>query len=89
MAWRKRGYEKSFISKISDLESEAAETQVWLAFAVRCGYIQRDEANDLYRTYNEIIRTLVGMINHPETWVVGLQDKTIREAQEPYGDMFE
>ena len=29
-AWRKRRYEKAFISKLSDSESEAAETQVWL-----------------------------------------------------------
>ncbi len=34
-AWRKRRYEKAFISKLSDSESEAAETQVWLEFAVK------------------------------------------------------
>ena len=28
-AWRKRRYEASFISKLSDAEAEAAETQVW------------------------------------------------------------
>ena len=33
-AWRKRRYEGSFIAKLSDAESEAAETQVWLEFAV-------------------------------------------------------
>ena len=38
-AWRKRRYEKAFISKLSDSESEAAETQVWLEFATKCGYI--------------------------------------------------
>jgi four helix bundle protein len=38
-AWRKRRYEKAFISKLSDSEGEAAETQVWLEFAVGCGYI--------------------------------------------------
>jgi four helix bundle protein len=27
-AWRKRRYEKAFVSKLSDAESEAAETQV-------------------------------------------------------------
>jgi four helix bundle protein len=35
-AWRKRRYEKAFISKLSESESEAAETQVWLEFAVEC-----------------------------------------------------
>ena len=28
-AWRKRRYEAAFIAKLSDSESEAAETQVW------------------------------------------------------------
>jgi four helix bundle protein len=32
-AWRKRRYEAAFIAKLSDCESEAAETQVWLQFA--------------------------------------------------------
>jgi four helix bundle protein len=40
-AWRKRRYEKAFVSKLSDSEGEAAETQVWLAFAFRCGYTYR------------------------------------------------
>lgn len=70
-AWRKRRYEKSFMSKLSDSESEAAETQVWLEFAVKCEYMDRDEAATLYQTYDEILGTFVGMINHPETWTIG------------------
>ncbi len=70
-AWRKRRYEAHFISKLSDAESEAAETQVWLEFAVKCKYLKREEATILYQTYNAILRTLVGMINYPETWVIG------------------
>jgi four helix bundle protein len=87
-AWRKRRYEKSFISKLSDSEGEAAETQVWLTFAVKCSYMERDEAKELYQTYNQIIRTLVGMINHPETWIISSKDTTIREETESYGDPF-
>jgi four helix bundle protein len=87
-AWRKRRYEKAFISKLSDSEGEAAETQVWLAFAVKCGYMERDEAKELYQTCNQIIRTLVGMINHPETWIISDKDTTIREETESYGDPF-
>jgi four helix bundle protein len=71
-AWRKRRYEKAFISKLSDSESEAAETQVWLEFAVKCGYMKRDIAAALYQTYDGIIGTIVGMITHPETWVIGM-----------------
>jgi len=69
-AWRKRRYEAAFVSKLSDSESETAETQVWLEFAVKCGYLPRDEARALYRAYDEILRTLVGMINHPESWLL-------------------
>ena len=69
-AWRKRRYGAAFISKLSDVEAEAAETQVWLEFAVKCKYLNRDEAAALYKTYDEIIRTVVGMITHPETWVI-------------------
>jgi four helix bundle protein len=70
-AWRKRRYEAAFISKLSDSECEAAETQVWIEFAVKCNYLDRDRAEALYRTYDEILRTLVGMITHPDTWVIG------------------
>ena len=69
-AWRKRRYEKMFINKLSDADSEAAETQVWLEFAIDCEYLRRDEVAVLYRTYNEIMGTLVGMINHSESWVL-------------------
>ena len=31
-AWRKRRYECAFISKLSDAETEAGETQTWLQF---------------------------------------------------------
>jgi four helix bundle protein len=55
---------------LSDAETEVAETQVWLEFAVKCGYLNRDDAVPLYTRYDEIIRTLVGTINHPDTWVI-------------------
>src|SRR6266567_3066128 len=41
-AWRKRRYEAYFKSKLTDAEGEAAETQVWIQFAVRCGYVNRE-----------------------------------------------
>jgi len=69
-AWRKRRYQAAFISKLSDSEGEAAETQVWIEFAVNCGYMTADDGNSLFRAYEEVLATLVGMINHPETWVI-------------------
>src|SRR3990172_8687931 len=63
-AWRKRRYEAAFISKLSDAESEAAETQVWIAFAVKCKYLKREDALALYKVYDQILITIVSMINH-------------------------
>lgn len=69
-AWRKRRYVAAFDSKLNDSETEAAETQVWLKFAYRCGYISEEKSKELTETYDGIIRTLVGMINHHETWII-------------------
>ncbi len=69
-AWRKRRYPASFVSKLNDCEGEAAETQVWLEFAVECKYIERDAAAALYGDYDAIIGMLVTMINKPENWSV-------------------
>ncbi|MFO0790593.1 MAG: four helix bundle protein [Pirellulales bacterium] len=69
-AWRKRRYEAAFIAKLSDCECEAAETQVWLQFAVECGYLNRDQAASIYVTYEEVIRILVAMIDKPESWTI-------------------
>jgi four helix bundle protein len=69
-AWRKRRYEKAFVSKLSDAECEAAETQVWLEFAVKCGYLDRETASDLYKIYDTILNTIVGMITHSDSWTL-------------------
>lgn len=69
-AWRVRRYEASFISNLTDSEREAAETQTWIEFAVHCKYVPRELGADLYKTYNAILATLVGMKTHPETWVI-------------------
>src|SRR3989449_10216618 len=54
-AWRKRRYEAAFISKLNDAEGEAAETQTWLEFAVKCKYVDREIGRNLYKSYDEII----------------------------------
>src|SRR6476660_4223294 len=67
-AWRKRRYHAAFVSKLSDAESEASETQVWLQFATSCEYIERGRSGTLYQTYDEILRMLVS-INKPQAWL--------------------
>jgi four helix bundle protein len=67
-AFRKRRYPKFFFSKLSDSESEAAESQTWLDFSLRCGYITEIEHNALNESYDKIIGKLVNMSLHPENW---------------------
>ena len=69
-AWRKRRYEAAFISKLSDAETEAAETQVWIEFAVKCGYLSEAVSRDLFAQYDSIIRSLVGVMMHSGKWVI-------------------
>jgi four helix bundle protein len=69
-AWRKRRYEAAFIAKLSDSESEAAETQVWTEFAVRCGYLDRSIAKSFYQAHDQVLRMLVAMINKPQSWII-------------------
>ena len=69
-AWRKRRYEAVFVAKLCDSEGEAAETQTWLEFAVKCEYLERESARELYKEYDHIIGKLVVMINAPEQWVL-------------------
>ena len=67
-AWRHRRYPKSFISKLSTSEGEAAETQVWLDYALACGYIKDEIHKELYLKYDNIIGKLVNMIRYSEKW---------------------
>ncbi len=66
--FRKRRYPKSFISKLTDSESEAAESQTWLEFSLRCEYITEVEYLTLNNTYDNILGKLVTMSLHPENW---------------------
>lgn len=68
--WRKRRYEAAFVSKLSDAEAEAAETQTWARFAVECGYLPPEVGAELQQTYDHIIGKLVNMIINPDPWVL-------------------
>ena len=74
-AWRKRRYEGSFLAKLSDSESEAAETQTWLEFAVECRYLEANIAQELYQEYDHILGKLVNMINNPDPWLMPMRRK--------------
>ncbi len=65
-AWKKRRYEKAFISKLIDCAGEAGETEVWLGFSKDFGYIDTDRYDGLIGRYDEVNRMLYGMIDKPE-----------------------
>ena len=67
-AFRKRKYPKAFVSKLSDAEAEAAETQTWLDFALKCGYIDLKTYKTYNKEYDHIIGKLVNMAMFPEKW---------------------
>ena len=69
-AWRKRRYEAAFVSKLSDSEGEAAETQVHLEFAFHHRYILRDEFLSVDDAYEKICAQLVRMIPEPKKWLI-------------------
>ncbi len=66
--FRKRRYPKSFVAKLSDAETEASETKVWLDFALNCNYIDQQTWKHLKEKYDNIIGKLVRMIKSPENW---------------------
>ncbi|MFN8514223.1 MAG: four helix bundle protein [Thermomicrobiales bacterium] len=69
--WRKRRYPAAFVSKLSDADAEATETQVWLDFALQCGNIDDGTHRDLSTRYDHIAAQLVRMMSAPEQWCLG------------------
>ncbi|HMR43619.1 MAG TPA: four helix bundle protein [Saprospiraceae bacterium] len=69
-AFRKRRYKAAFIAKLSDCESESAETQVWLDFAFECNYLEKSLYHALYQEYDYIIGKLIVMIKNPDKWTI-------------------
>ena len=67
-AWCKRRYVSHFVSKLSDADAEAAETQAWLDFALRCRYISDDEFSKLDQEYEAISGGLVRMMAQADQW---------------------
>jgi len=69
-AFRMRRYPAAFISKLTLSEGEAAETQVWLEFALACQYIQASIHKELDNQYEKILSMLVNMIRYPDKWKI-------------------
>ena len=59
-----------FRSKLTDADSEAAETQSWLEFALRCGYITQAVFDELDAAYEKVSGGLVNMMAHADQWCI-------------------
>jgi len=64
-AYRKRKYPAHFISKLTDCDSENAETDVWIEFSFACQYITPEEYKQLSEKNAEVGRIVGYMIQHP------------------------
>ena len=82
--WRKRRYPAHFVSKLSDADSEAAETQAWLDFAKSCGYIDELLYEELNQQREKISGALVKMMAQPGKW--RFSATSIREEQSIYDE---
>jgi four helix bundle protein len=63
--FRKRRYPNMLVSKLTDSDGEATETQVWLDFAFDCG-LSKENRDRLTAGYEEVGKMLNGMMADPK-----------------------
>jgi four helix bundle protein len=80
-AWRRRRYKGAFLMRLNDAEAEAAETQIWLAHAVHCDYVKREEVSEVIRNYESIMGALVNLSRHPEPWLLPKHSDASQDAE--------
>lgn len=69
-AWRKRRYRAAFIAKLSDSETEAAETQVSAEIAMRSGYLNQQTFAQIDDACEKIMAQIIRMIEQPDKWLI-------------------
>lgn len=69
-AWAKRRYEAHFVSKLTDCDGEANETDTSLDFAHDCGYITREQHTTLVTKCDSVRRMLGSMLNNPLPFLI-------------------
>ena len=67
-SWQKRRYNAHFISKLTDSDSEQAETRHWLKTCLSCGYINTKKESELQEKYIKLGAMLGKMINDADSW---------------------
>ena len=68
-AWAKRRYEAHFVSKLTDCDGEANETDTSLDFALDCAYISEAEHQALTDLNDRVCKMLGTMIKNPSPFL--------------------
>ena len=68
-SYKRRRYKDYFVSKLNDSETENAETQVWLDFAIACKYIHQEKYARITAKNDEAGKLIWYMINNPEKYL--------------------
>ena len=69
-AWRKRRYRAAFMAKLSASKAEAAATQTWINFAVRCDDLKSEQGQDRSQNYDRLLGKLVKIMHNPSPWLI-------------------
>jgi len=69
-AWAKRRYEAHFVSKLTDCDGEASETDSSLDYARACSYIDDETHNRLTSQYRKVGAMLGKMIKNPHPFLI-------------------
>ncbi|MBA4417796.1 MAG: four helix bundle protein [Syntrophus sp. (in: bacteria)] len=87
--WRKRRYVAVFTNKLFDAAQEAAQTQIWLKFAERRGYLSADVRNELNERYKHIFAMLNTMEGKAEMFCEGYEHRPTSRLPRATGDQGE
>ena len=69
-AWAKRRYEAHFVSKLTDCDGEASETDTSLDYALDCGYISKEKHTELTKKCKSVGAMLGKMIQNPKSFLI-------------------
>jgi four helix bundle protein len=79
-AWARRGYERHFVSKLTDADGEQRETQHWVDVALDCGYLTSPVRDELIGALEQIGRMLQSMMEKAHQFC----GPCVREEPEQY-----
>jgi four helix bundle protein len=76
-AWGKRRYEAHFVSKLTDADAELHETENWLRFALRHGYLNEADFKVMTGFLGEVGRMLGSMMAKPGPFLLAREKSSL------------